>query len=113
MLAKGVNIPEDVIALIVKSKNPGAFPILDELWQQNPNRWESHYAEMGQAAENSVLSRFPSTTGSHRQSAVRLLGRVGAADSLQVLEAAKAGAEPELGVLLENSMRSIRSREGL
>ncbi len=113
MLANGVNIPEDVIALIVKSKNPGAFPILDELWQQNPNRWESHYAEMGQAAENSVLSRFPSTTGSHRQSAVRLLGRVGAADSLQVLEAAKAGAEPELGVLLENSMRSIRSREGL
>jgi len=113
MLAKGVNIPEEVIALIVKAKNPGVFPILDELWQQNPNRWEFHYAAMGQAAEAPVLSHFPSTTGSHRHSAVRLLGRVGAADSLRVLDATKTGADPELSVLLDNAMRSIRSREGL
>ena len=113
MLAKGGTIPEEVIALIVKAKNPGVFTILDELWQQNPNRWESHYADMGQAAEASVLRRFPSTTGSHRHSAVRLLGRVGAAKSLDVLNAAKTGADPELSVLLDNAVSSIRSREGL
>ena len=113
MLVKGVSIPEDIVALVVKAKNPGAFPILDELWQQNPNRWESLYADMGQAAEASVLSRFPSTTGSHRHSAVRLLGRVGTADSLRILNAAKSDSDPELGVLIDNAMQSIRSREGL
>lgn len=113
MLAKGVSIPKEIIALIVKAKNPDVFPILDELWQQNPNRWEAHYADMGQAAEASVLSRFPSTTGSHRHSAVRLLGRVGADDSLRALDAAKTGADPELSVLLDNSIRAIRSRQGL
>jgi len=112
MLDKGVSIPEEIIALIVKAKNPGVFPILDELWQQNPNRWESHYADMGQAAEASVLGRFPSTTGSHRHSAVRLLGRVGGADSLRALSAVNADRDPELSVLLDNSIRSIRSRQG-
>lgn len=113
MLAKGVSIPEEIVALIVKAQNPGVLPILDELWQQNPNRWESLYADMGQAAEATLLRRFPSTTGSHRHSAVRLLGRVGAADSLRVLNAAKTDADPELGILIDNASRSIRSREEL
>lgn len=112
MLAHKVTIPEEMIALIVKAKNPGVLPILDELWSQNPNRWEFLYAEMGQAAEEGLLKRFPTTTGSHRQSAVRLLGRVGGAESLPVMETAKLGANPELSVLLDNSIRAIRYRLG-
>jgi hypothetical protein len=112
MLAHKVTIPEEMIALIVKAKNPGVLPILDELWSQNPNRWEFLYAEMGQAAEEILLKRFPTTTGSHRQSAVRLLGRVGGADTLPVMETAKIGANPELRVLLDKSIQAIRSRLG-
>lgn len=113
MLANRVTIPEELIALIVKAENPGIMPIIGELWQQNPNRWESHYADIGQAAEASVLSLFNSSTGTHRHSAVRLLGRVGTAASLDTLTAAKEGADSELSVLLDNSIRSIRSRHGL
>jgi hypothetical protein len=113
MLAKHITIPEEIIALIVKAETPGIIPIIGELWQQNPNRWEFHYAEIGQAAEASVLSLFNSSTGSHRHSAVRILGRVGTADSLEPLTGAKEGADPELGVLIDNSIRSIRSRHGL
>jgi hypothetical protein len=58
------------------------------------------------------LKRFPTTTGSHRQSAVRLLGRVGGADTLPVMETAKIGANPELRVLLDKSIQAIRSRLG-
>lgn len=112
LLENKAPIPEEMIALIVKAKNPGVIPILDTLWSERPNQWEMQYSEIGRAAEPTLLARFPKTTGWHRQSAVRLLGRVGGPNSLPVLEAAKAGADPELKVLLQKSIESIRSRLG-
>jgi hypothetical protein len=112
LLARKTPIPEEMIALIVKAKNPGVIPILDSLWSENPNQWERQYSEIGQAAEPAILSRFPQTTGWHRHSAARLLGRVGGTNSLPVLEAAKTGADPELKVLLDKSIQLIRSRLG-
>ena len=112
LLARKAPIPDEMVALIVNAKNPGVIPILDALWSESPNRWERPYSEIGQAAEPTLLSRFPQTKGWHRQSAVRLLGRVGGTNSLPVLEAAKTGADPELRVLLDKSIQSIRSRLG-
>ncbi len=99
-----------MIALIVKEKNPAVIPVLDELWSRNPTHWESLYGDLGPPAEATLLRRFPGTEGMLRQSVVRLLGRVGGADSLPLLEAATAGADPEMKVLLEKSSASIRSR---
>jgi predicted Zn finger-like uncharacterized protein len=112
LLERKMPIPEDMITLIVKAKNPGVIPILDALWSERPNQWEKQYSEIGQAAEPAILARLPETTGWHRQSAVRLLGRVGGSNSLPVLEAARSGADPELKVLLDKSIQSIRSRLG-
>lgn len=112
LIEKKTPVPEEMISLIVKAKNPGVIPILDALWSERPNQWEMQYSEMGQAAEPKLLSRFPQVTGWHRQSAARLLGRVGGANSLPVLEAAKNGADPELRVLLDKAIHSIRSRLG-
>lgn len=111
MLANRVTIPEELISLIVKTKNPDILPILAELWHQNPNHWESFIAAVGEPAEATAIELFLSATGSHRHSAVRLLGLVGATNSLRVLNETKAGDDPELGVLLENSIRAIRARQ--
>lgn len=113
MLDSKIAVPEELIKLIIKSKNPEIIPILEILWQENPAKWESHYASVGQIAEPSLLSLFSSSSGSHRNSAVRLLGRVGTADSLDTLLAAKTGAESELSILLDHAISSIRSRHGL
>lgn len=112
LLARKAPIPEEMIALMVKAKNPGVIPIIDALWSESPSHWEMQYSDIGQAAEPMLLKRFPQTNGWQRQSSVRLLGRVGGANSLPVLEAAKTGADPELMVLLEKAIRSIRSRLG-
>ena len=112
LVAEGDSVPTEIVSLIVTEKNPQVIPILDELWFRDPTKWESHYADLGQPAEAPVIRRFPGTTGIIRYSAVRILGRVGGADSLPVLTAAVAEADPELKVLLENARKSILARQG-
>ncbi len=109
LAAKGA-VPPELIALIVKEKNPDVVPVLDELWSGNPTRWERLYGDVGPASEEVLLRRFPSTEGVLRHSAVRILGRVGSAESLPLLEASMEDANSELQVLLKNAMNSIRER---
>jgi len=103
-------VPPEMIKLIVKEKTPEVIPVLDELWAGSPVKWESIYADVGPPAEALLLRRFPEAEGMLRQSVVRLLGIVGGKESLPVLEAASKGANPELRVLLEKSIASIRKR---
>ncbi len=104
------DIPEPMIALIVKEKTAGVVPVLDQLWRENPTRWESLYGDMGPLAEATLIRRFPATEGRIRHSAVRLLGRVGGPGSVPLLEAAAADADSELKVLIRNALVSIRGR---
>ncbi len=110
LLARDHEVPEEMVALMVKEKTPGVVPLLDELWSKNAMRWEALYGEVGPAAEAALIRRFPTTTGSQRHSAVRLLGKVGGPDSLPLLEAAGDGVEYELEVLVRNAIESIQSR---
>lgn len=103
-------IPPEMIALIVKEQNLGVIPLLDELWLKNSNMWESHYGDLGKPAEAAILKQFEQTSGNQRYSAVRILGRVGTQASLPVLEAVQTVSDPELRVLLDQSMASIRKR---
>lgn len=110
--AKGKEVPVEMIALMVKEKTPGAVPVLDELWRDNVTRWESLYGDMGSVAEATLIGNFQAIVGAQRKSAVRLLGRVGGADSLPLLEAAAGGADPEMTVLIKNAIDAIRARVG-
>lgn len=110
LVARGEAVPPEIVALIVKERNTGIIPILDELWFKNPMAWESFYADLGQQVEETVIARFPSTTGTTRYSAVRILGRVGGSASLPVLTEAMTGKDPELKVLIEQSEKSIHAR---
>ncbi len=103
-------VPREIVALVVKEKNPGIVPILEELWLKDPAEWESTYGDCGPEIEATMLRRFPETKGTVRYSAVRLLGRVGRADSLAALEAVGAVTDPELRVLLEQARKAIGTR---
>ena len=103
-------IPPEMMNLIVKEKNLEIIPILDELWYGNPTIWESIYGDLGPPVEATVLRRFPDTKGTTRYSSVRILGRVGGADSLPILAAALPSADPELKVLIEQSQNNILER---
>jgi hypothetical protein len=110
LLSRKKEVPKEMMALIVKENNPAVIPFLDALWFEDPTRWEALYGEFGPLAESSLIQRFPTTDGTSRQSAVRLLGRVGGAESLPLLQAAVGGADSELKVLIEKATASIRGR---
>ncbi len=110
MLAHGVTVPQEMVELVVRGKNPGVLPVIHELWESNPQKWEFLYGEVGPPAEQALLLRFPTVEGPQRHSIVRLLGKVGGTASLPLLESAMQDANPELRVLLEKSIRSIRER---
>lgn len=110
MMEEGAPVPQEMIMLIVKEKNAAVIPFLDQLWFKDPTAWETLYGELGPPIEATVLRYFPNSDGSIRHSIVRLLGRVGGNDSLQVLRASESDADPELKVLLEKSVNSIQER---
>jgi hypothetical protein len=112
-LAKaGKPISTDLVRVAVQEKNTDVIPFLDELWFKDPQPWEMLYGELGAAAEPAVLARFPQTEGRVRYSAARLLGRVGTANSLAVLEGATATHDTELKIILEQSRKAIVGRSG-
>ena len=111
-LAANQEIPTEMVALIVKERNNAIIPILDELWAKKPMVWESIYGDAGNAAEATLLARLPSTEGTVRFSAVRILGKVGGTDSLPVLKSIGVGTDPELKVLVEQAQKSIIARQG-
>ncbi|MEI6175979.1 MAG: hypothetical protein WCS43_03735 [Verrucomicrobiota bacterium] len=112
LFEKKADVPKDMINLIVKEKNAGVIPILNWLWKGKPTEWERPYGDLEALAEPSLIQCFSSTEGGLRQSAVRLLGRVGGAASLPVLEGATGSADSEMKVLIEKATTSIRSRTG-
>lgn len=111
-MGQNAKVSKEIVELIVASKNPGVIPFLDRLWQNAPVQWEYLYSLTGPEAEPVLLRRFEDMEGVHRQSVVRLLGKVGTQSSLKPLGDALAGADAELRILIEMAMASIRSRVG-
>ena len=112
-IAQGVSVPVEMVSLMVAERTPGTASLVHELWEENPSQWETYYARLGIAAEPALLQRFTNAEGQLLYSAVRLLGKVGGKDSLPVLEVALVNAtDPELRVLLEKAIGSIRRRQG-
>jgi hypothetical protein len=105
-------IPRELIGLLVQEKRVSIIPILNDLWLADPGTWEQYYVELGPPIEATLIRGFPEVSGGIRHSVVRMLAKVGGADSLPLLTAARTGADPELLVRIESAEKSIRERLG-
>lgn len=112
LMERNAEIPPEMVALLVKEKHPESAAVLDQLWFGAPATWESLLGDLGSPAEKLILSRLPETSGSMRHSAVRILGRVGGQESLNLLEEIVVGSDSELRVLIQNSEKAIAARLG-
>jgi hypothetical protein len=111
LVAKDLEVPKEMIALAVKEGVPDVASVLDKLWQKNPSHWESLYADVGPSAEMVLLEHVGVNDDGLRRSLVRILGKVGGNDSLKALDSIKvSSSEPELNILVDNSLAAIRSR---
>ena len=110
LVSRDIEVPKEMIALVVKEGNTDVVTILDKLWQKNPTEWEALYSDVGPAAEPVLLAHVAINDEGRRRSLVRILGKVGGPEGLRVLESMKHLAEPELKILIDNSLAAIRSR---
>lgn len=111
LVSRDLEVPKEMIALAVKEGNTDVVTILDKLWQKSPTDWEALYSDVGPAAEPVLLTHVAINDEGRRRSLVRILGKVGGKDGLQALESMKATAiEPELKILIDNSLAAIRTR---
>ncbi len=110
LIAKDQSVDRNIIVLIVKEKNVAVIPALKHLWAKNPLPWESLYGDLGSAIQPSLIEAFKETKGTYRNSAIRLLGRVGTAESIPVLDAATAESDREQAILIDQAKKSIQER---
>ncbi len=107
----GVGVDEEMVALAVHEKTPGITDALKELWLRSPGIFERYYMELGDEAEAPILAMFDESRGVFRQSALRILERVGGRESLKKIEPLqKEKLDAETTVLVRNALRSIRTR---
>ncbi len=111
LAARKAPIPRELIALLAKGRRVTIIPILTELWLADPGTWEPYLLELGQPIEATLIDRFAGISGGGiRNSAVHMLGKIGGADSLPLLTAARVGADPELRVRIDAAEMAIRAR---
>lgn len=103
-------VPRSLVAVLAKGKAFEAIPIVQSLWQADATTWESNLQDFGNPVEKGLLEIFPSLEPTLKHSAARILGKVGGRNSIPVLEAARPKAAPELVVLIDSAVRSIRER---
>lgn len=110
--AAKTQIPRDMIVYLAGHKETSIAPVLDGMWADDCTTWEQLYGDLGPVIEPLVLKRVPTLEKqSMKQSAVRLLGRVGSKASLPALQELRPGADAELKVLIERAETSIRQRD--
>ncbi len=108
---QGEDVPQEIVGLAVVTGSTAVIPVLDELWQADPQKWEALYGEFGAPVEPTLLARL-SAAGDNRsrQAIVRLLGRVGTAESLPVLDRLAENADTDLRSQIEQARASIEAR---
>ena len=104
-------VPPALITLLLNEQEPDVLPILDDFWRRDPVAWEATYAAAGPIAEDTVLESFRKTQGSLRESAVRILSRLGSPKSLPDLQAALDNpADSDLHPALKKAIAAITQK---
>jgi hypothetical protein len=106
----GHEVPEALVKLLVVRRELAVIPYIDDLWSRDFTKWEELYGELGTPIEDLVIARYAKGSVSLRMSAIRLLGRVGGAKSVTVLEESREASVPEVRVLIDRALESIRAR---
>lgn len=104
------DVPESIMAFLVRSGSRESIPLLARLWRKEPDSWQELMREAGPEAESHALEALRDGEPALRFAAVRVLRQVGTDRSLADLEAARSEANRELRVLVDDAIEAIRAR---
>ncbi len=105
------DVPSEMIALCIKENTLDVLPLLHALWLKNSSRWEPWFREAGNPAEKILLRGYDRLNIAQRQSACRILGHIGGADSLPALRVTEGtAADAETRITATSSIQLIEKR---
>lgn len=103
-------VPTALVALLAKEGRTGAIPVVQRLWENDASKWERHYLAFGPSITAGLIAEFPNMDKAGQKSAVLILGQVGGAECLPLLETARQSADAEMKVRVETAEKAIRER---
>jgi hypothetical protein len=106
----GDDIAEGLVAFLLNRKVKEVQPILHDLWLKNPDNWELLYINLGPDAETPMLAALANPTFSTRDSAVRILARIGTPASIPTLEGLLKINDRKLQTDVNRAIEQIRKR---
>lgn len=104
------DVPKSVIQFLIGKGDQDSVEMIHGLWLADSREWENLYGDFGPVIETRLLEGFDQLQPLEQLSAIRLLGRVGTAASLPVLEEANESASAELAVSIDRSIGLIKKR---
>jgi len=103
-------IDEGLVAFLVNRKIQEVQPIIHGLWLKNPDNWELLYAKLGPPVEAPMLAAINQPTLATRDSAVRILARVGSPAAIPPLEKLLEINDRKLRTDVTRAIEQIRKR---
>jgi hypothetical protein len=111
LMGEGGDIPRSMIDFLVERESATAGPLVEALWSNDPQAWESTMVDLGSESEEAAAQKLNSPERGLQFSAVNILKRVGTSASIPALRAQKAQVEDEEVLLkLEGAILSIEAR---
>lgn len=105
-------VPKSMIDFLVARKSPSVSSVLEVLWSEDPQSWETSMISLGESSQDAALRKLGSEDRGLLFSAIRILDRVGTKSSLPAMKAALAQADSEeIQSKLESAINAIESRD--
>ncbi len=106
------DLPIEVATFLAKWQQSDLYPILEQLWLNDPTSWEEVFMKSGEPAEARVIKHLTQGSNRLRMSAARIIGRVGGKSGEEALQfALEATTDLELQSSFSNALDAIRQRQ--
>ena len=105
-----IDVPPEMAGLAVRNPTPQLVPVLMENWRKSTLSWENLCIEAGAILEEPMLAEFAESRGSHRQSAARILSKIGGPKSKAALEAAMNDENREMAIVIRQALDALVAR---
>ncbi len=101
----------EVVSFLTKWQQPEIYPILEELWTEDPTTWEEIFMKSGPMAESHIINHLMTGENRQRMSAAKIASRVGSDAAINALEEAlKTTNDLELQTSFQNALEAIKQR---
>lgn len=106
-----IPVERTMVEFLIENNDPNVLVLIDRLWVDDPTKWDEQYGSLGGQIEDRMIFHVTESPEALRRSAISLLGQVGTAKSIPVLESMGQGTDQEARILAARALDMIKGRQ--